>query len=471
MNLSRSLLGAALGAMIAFPPAWAGVDVGVFVDKSFVEPGGDVPALSISGFNDGAATPVDVHFGLIAPDGTVYEYPDWNTRLRPWLPSFTLPANLLFPATRIADLDRLPGNPQAGTWYVAAALTRPGTFDFLAVDLQPFTVVDANRAAAAGTRYGSLTLSVFTGATGALQDKSVASAFFFGLDTQAALSQLVDVFQGEEPALESCDYREQATDFSNVGSIDGLLPRMFDAGATLTLSGGGQSLTLPRDSQTLGGFTAVFYNASASAGFYQAGVEYRFHGDGGAGIGPFTAKATAPAPLVLTQPAPSAVFSQPAGADMTLEWNGNHGRGVVEASLTSVALGSTSKVFLIDCRFADDGSGVIPGALIARVKAGVEANGTDLAGLLESLSSGGEIGGIDLNSLDLSSLGIDLSNVDLSNLDPGIDLSSLGISGKLAPVILTVGRHVVAPFNTDAGDLTAGFFGISSGASVSVTLE
>ncbi len=469
MTVRSSALGLALATMITPPLALAGVDVGVFIDKSFVEPGGPESTLSISGFNDGPATPVDVHFGLIAPDGTVYEYPDWNTALRPWLPSFTMPANLRFPATPIAHPEQVPGGLKPGTWYVAAALTRPGTFDFLAVDLQPFTVVDPNRAVVNGTRYGALTLSVFTGG---VRDVATAAAFFFGVGRSGALDQLVGAIGGQEPALESCEYHEQTIDFSDIGPIDGLLPRMLDAGAELTLSGGGQTLTLPRDSRALAGIDTVFYKASPTADFYRADVEYRFHGDGGSDIGPFTAKAKAPAPLQLSAPDPSGVVTHTANADLALAWNGNRGRGEVEAALMSVALGSPGKVFSIDCRFVDDGSGVIPGELIARVKAGIDANGGDLSSLLSSLGSGGSIGGIDLGSLDLSSLGIDLSSIDLSSLDlSSLDLSSFGLSGGLSPVILTIGRHVIEPFDTDSGELSAGFFAISSGASVSITLQ
>ncbi len=446
----------------------AGIDVGVFVEKPFVEIGKATPKLSVSAFNDGADATVDVHFGLVAPDGSVYEYPDWNTELRPWLSSFTLPAGLRFPATEITNLDSVPGGLTPGVWYVASVLTKPGTFDFLAVDLQPFSVADPAVQATTGTRVGALTLSL---QDGSLQGVKTADAFFWGVDTQGALGDLVNAYGGDQPAVDSCRFDETSVNLADIGSIEGLVPKMLDAGSELTLSGAGSSLTLPRDSQVFQGVSLNTYHAGLGEGFYQTGVEYTFTGTGGADVGPFTAKAVAPAPLVLTQPNPASIVSQNAASDMPLRWNGSHGKGLVAASMASVALGGTTKVFTISCLFADDGEGTIPAALIGQLKARVDANGTDLAGLLGSLGNGG--GGVDLSGVDLSGLGIDLSSLDLSNLDlSNLDLEALGLGGaNLSPVVLAVLRSVVTPFNTDANDLSAGFFSITSGVTVSVTLN
>ncbi len=467
IRTKNSLLGAAAAASLIGLPSFslAGVDVGVFVEKPFVELGKASPKLSVSGFNDGADTPVDVHFGLIAPDGTIYEYPDWNTALKPWLSSFTLPAGLRFPATEITDLNNVPGGLTPGVWHVASALTKPGTLEFLAVDAQPFTVVDPTAGVAPGTRYGTLTLTL---EQGGIQRVKSADAIFMGIDTGGVLEQLADAYVGTQPPVDTCLFNEVPVNLGDITDIQGLIPRTLDAGDTLSLSGGGDTLAVPRNAEALQAMNIKLYHADVPEGFYQSGAEYTFSGAGGVDIGAFSAKAVAPEPLTLSQLNTSSLITQSASADMPLRWNGNHGKGLVRAELSSVTLGSTTTVYSISCLFADDGDGVIPGSLISRLKSNIDANGTDLSGILASLGNGDSISGVDLGSLDLSSLGIDTSTLDLNNLD----LGALGLGGaNISPVTLTVGRSSITPFNTEADELSAGFFIITSGATGSVTLN
>ena len=116
-----------------------------------------------------------------------------------------------------------------------------------------------------------------------------------------------------------------------------------------------------------------------------------------------------------------------ASKPLALRWVGGTGTGEVIANL-SAATPSTSVV--IDCRFADTGAGVIPGALISRMKTILDQGGGDL--------------------------GI-----------PGVELPP----GFGTQASLSVSRVASGVFNTLLNELDVGLAKITSGASVEITLQ
>ncbi|MDT8405850.1 MAG: hypothetical protein RQ715_01225 [Methylococcales bacterium] len=117
------LISASLGAGHAV----ADVGLGVFVSDPAIQLGTAAPKLSISANNTQTAQVRDIHIGVIGPDNRIYEFPDWNTELRPWLSGFTIPANFNLDNISITAFENFPGGLTAGVWQPFIALTNPGT--------------------------------------------------------------------------------------------------------------------------------------------------------------------------------------------------------------------------------------------------------------------------------------------------------------------------------------------------------
>jgi hypothetical protein len=423
---SRSPFAIVIACFVALlgTQAVANPQVGIYVEKYFLENAqGQTQKISVSGSSTGAEN-VDVHVGLIAPDGTIYEFPNWNTTFQPWLENLALPANFLFPASFVFDAAQFPGGVTPGIWYAAAALTEPGTLRFIDVELVPFHVVDAT-AGADGTVYGALGFNRQQTISGA--EVSADGVF---IDVSGELEELVAAYVGTTPDINQCVLNQTAVDLS---VIPNLTVDTLDAGNPLTLASPAATLNLPKDADAASSGFNVYTAVNPSPTFYQGGVNYTFAGTGGSDLGAFSVAVAAPAPLNLTQPSLGlGSYAHNASQPLTLQWTGGSGVGEVSANL-SATTGST--VVVIDCRFADDGEGVIPAGLITQMK-----------NILESDSGGLGIPGFELPD--------------------GIELPGLG-----SQAFLNVSRVVSGVFNTAGNELDVGLATISSGADLSVTLQ
>lgn len=421
-RLALYALMATVMAGMAFDVA-AQVGIGVFADQNYTTSGQGLPRVAVSGFNQGAARVVDVHIGFIAPDQTIYEFPDWNTQLRPWLRSFTLPAGFAFPATQFDMPQTLPIHDKPGVWFVAAALTEPGTMNLLAVDMVPFAVVAPK--AGTGVRYGVLSLSIDQGAEGTSVQ---AGGMFYQANTD--LTRLAQSLVGERPKLDQCVLNEIALNFSGDFAVQTL-----DAGPALSLLGNGEQNVPKMPSEVANQVIYGTKEGQLPVAFYQGGVNYRYQGPGGAQIAAFaTTGLPAPAPLQLTAPSMS-LQTHPTTQDLALTWQGQHGIGEVWASVTGTTL---AKSYVINCRFVDDGAAVIPATLLGELK--------------NKLASSG--GG-----------GISIPGLGQIQLPEGFAMPNANQVG------LNIGRHRYTLFNTVNNDLDLGLFSIQAGANLSFRLE
>jgi hypothetical protein len=365
-NSYRQLLSYAaavsLGFALAGSSAVAATKVGVFVEDSFIPRDGGSQKISVAARSDEGIN-VDIHIGLIAPDQTIYEYPNWNTKLQPWLPNFRLPANFTFPATFIFDASRLPGGLKPGIWYAAVALTEPGTLKFVDVALKPFRVVDEG--SGSGTAYGSVELSRAQTYYGT----NVWAGGIF-LDAAASLDDFKNAYLGDTPGVNECKLYEIPVDLSAFTEFD---INTLDAGPALAVVKGGQKLSMPKDGDALA-FDYDVYSASPATTFYQGGVPYRFEGYGGSDVGSFSISLGAPQPLTLTNPPVSASHAHNASQPLNVRWTGGGGFGEVDVSLSG---GTLSVAVTIHCRFSDDGRGTIPANLITQMKAILDESTSD----------------------------------------------------------------------------------------------
>lgn len=402
--------------------------VGVFVDQGYSIQGEQGPELSATAFNNGPPVAVDIHVGIISQDGTIYEYPDWNTNLRPWLPGFTLPRNFNFP---LSPLFQVKQGLQPGLWRAFAAFTVPGTLQILSLDLTPFSIVSN---VAGGASFGALTMTQMQTATATEVD---AGGIFIQSDKD--LDSTLQGYEGQRPGLNQCVFTQVPIDFGTIPNINFIT---LDAGNALEVSSSvGSVVQLPKDMDAAGfGFTV--YNTpdgQPPSGFYRGGVNYTFKGFGGPQVSSFIVSVNAPTPLNLTQPAMGSFATHNSATNLPLVWDGNKGVGEVSVSLSG---SDFSNVNSIECRFVDDGSGSVPSSLLVQLR--------------DSLSGGfGGIPGIP---------GIELPpGVELP---PGFELPGLGTS-----VTLDVSRTNSTLFNTVGGDLSYGFAAIDAGASLSITLQ
>jgi hypothetical protein len=401
-------------------PAQADIGAGIFVDKSYFTQNEDSLTVSISAFNDGASETVDVHIGFISQGGDIYEYPDWNTALKPWLSSYTLPGNFNLPST---ELFTLPLTVPPGIYSAFIALTAPGsTTNIKSLEIVPIVVAPV---AANSSSFGALSMSYWQTPGGISVD--AGGAF---IQSDIDLKQSLASYEGEQPPLDQCVLNEIPIDF---GSIPTINFSTLDAGNSLQLSAatvGSTNLVKDPEAGSLG---YTFYAApegEPTTGFYSGKSNYTFRGFGGPQVSSFAVSVQAPSPLNLTQPAPGISFLHNALNDLVLEWSGNNGIGTVDASISGSSL---SKIYSIDCRFVDDGSASVPTALLVQLR--------------DNLSDGG--------------FGI-----------PGFELpDGFEIPGFGATTTLEISRGQQAFFQTTQSDLTLGIANIEAGASVPMTLE
>ncbi len=303
--------------------AQSATGIGVFLDQNYSVQGEQGPVLSATAFNDGPPVAVDIHVGIISQDGTIYEYPDWNTGLRPWLPGFTLPQNFNFPAS---PLFQVGNSLQPGIWSAFAAFTVPGTLEILSLDITPFSVISN---VAGGASFGALSMTHMQTAAGTEVD---AGGLF--IQSDGNLDSALQGYEGQQPGLDQCVFTQIAIDLGAVPNINFVT---LDAGNTLQVSSAvGGAVPLPKDLDAAG-FGYTLYSAAEgqpTAGFFQSGVNYIFEGFGGTQVGAFAVSVNAPAPLNLTQPAMGSFATHNAAAALPLVWDGNMGVGDVHVSLS-----------------------------------------------------------------------------------------------------------------------------------------
>ncbi|MGR9052497.1 MAG: hypothetical protein ACU84J_07605 [Gammaproteobacteria bacterium] len=361
-------LGAAVGLaalLTATAADAADVGIGVFTHyQSYLEE--QTVDLWISGFNNGAAPEtVDVHVGVFAPDGLIYEYPNWNTDLQPWLPSFTIPANFHLPATFLDTISNFPGGLTPGVYRLAVALTLPGTLELLSFTTVPISIDSANGLPTFGSTvlgYGVSAQSTFP--------PLVNSVGVF-LEVNADSAELKAKFDQTEASIDQCLYTDIPGELEKLVGAENI--SFLDAGPSLNVSASAVgSITLLR---TVSDDDVITYNINPTPdiSFYQPGEKYKVSGTGGPDIAAFSISAAAPEAVVLSEPDLAAIQAVTSASDMQFRWQGHDGVGEINISLAASFASDTISPRIV-CRFADDGEGTIPAGLLAQLKAAISAH-------------------------------------------------------------------------------------------------
>jgi hypothetical protein len=341
-------------------------NIGVSLSKSSVVQGQGTPDVSLSASSTTGAL-VDVYLTVTAPNGTTYDFPNWNTNHQPWLSGYTLPANFNYPSSQVTNLNGIPGGLTTGAWTVSATLKQAGTSTVLGTQSAQFQVTAAS-AGGSQLGYGSVALYRMQSSTGTTTS---ASGGFYRIsgNSQTELQNYYAA-QNPEPNLGQCVFSQgfSPTNYPNIAS------QSLDAGDHISLSSIQSGATnLPR-SATGGLYYYAPAGGTLAANFYQNAASYTFQGVGGTDVGAFSVTLNAPMPLGLIQPAAdvSGNATQSAASNLNLVWNGNGGTGEVQAVLVGTNL-TTYSAYTIYCRFPDSGTGTIPANLLTQLKNGVGA--------------------------------------------------------------------------------------------------
>jgi cytochrome c peroxidase len=139
----RTLLASSvLLACSSWTPSFAEPSIDVSLDKTRYQLGSESINLSVAAANpDRRSSEVDVHIGFVGPNGTFFAFYDWNTTYTPWLPNTKLPSGFKYPNNSFGEFNPKALGMTAGNWLAAAAFTKVGTLDIIALDTQAFEVL------------------------------------------------------------------------------------------------------------------------------------------------------------------------------------------------------------------------------------------------------------------------------------------------------------------------------------------
>lgn len=349
-----------------------------------------LPSVQVGGQGGDELLNVDIHVALISPDGTIYEYPDWNTDLRPWLPSFKLRAGVQVDPFRLFDLDKVPFQLTPGNWRLAGAITKPGTLEFISLDIQPFTVLSgqATPSRDMGVWIGNLEITDHRSLRYATDNPKIfsrktATSSFLVFCPNKPFEDLIDP-ETQPPPEEPVDHCEILTP-TEPEPAD---PRPADCADTIFVDAG-EALTVASDQAGTVSVPTnpiavqaglISYQADLPEAFFQTETSYTFSGNGGRDIGPFSTSLSI-APLTVFSPdLLSGTTTLDPDNDLLVQWNGQGGQGTIEVEMIAVNpdydpanSGTEEKpTRTLRCVFSDDGEGTIPASLISALTSGLD---------------------------------------------------------------------------------------------------
>jgi hypothetical protein len=103
---------------------------------------GDQLAGFVEVTNNGPTTDVDLYVAIVLPDGAIVSFlgDSFGVGIIPWLPGYELPGQFHYGPAWLFAIS-VPEGSATGNYLFAAALTRPGSLDYLSgPDLKSFIV-------------------------------------------------------------------------------------------------------------------------------------------------------------------------------------------------------------------------------------------------------------------------------------------------------------------------------------------
>ncbi len=347
--------------------SYADITIGVFSSTQTHNIGDELPVISLFASNPDGEIDKDVHIGMISPNNVIYEYPNWNTNLQPWLPSFTIPANFQLGNTNIFTPAGIPGGLTQGIWQIYFALTEPGTLNITHLQIIDLNIVDLTSIpnAGVGSRYGSVSLVRVDASV--LNQVSISGTGTF-LQADTGITDLIGSLEeevGEEPVIDQCVFNQHDNNPSSPNPPNLMLTPLDAGNITITAN---ETINMDKTVAP----DSIFYRVNPDNVFFDSSANFTFSSSGSNQLGSFNV--TVPSTNVFTLIEPSGVnFEADPGQDFNLVWaNNNFGSGEVIVTLvgiyTNLANPQDSVSNSIFCRFVDDGQAAIPGPLIAQLQ-------------------------------------------------------------------------------------------------------
>jgi len=330
--------------------------------------GEDTITITGSARNWGVAVWVDVHVAIIAPDGTIYEWGDWNTDFRPVLSNYFMHPGWTFETELGTYLIGDPSFPASvpGDYFIVSAITQPGTFNFLSdIRFHGFFVEPQTNP---NETWGGVGISWKRSYEGDNEEGGVD--LYVGATFKGHYGQ-------EEPypgrLEEGCQVyeRDEFFDMYYTPGYDYGYIRGLDGGDKIDMLGGPLGdVELARSGSRR---TGIRYSPDGSLeeGHYGGGNTYTFVGHSGTDVGPFSVSVVAPPILDLLQPALGRdqfgyVHVIYRDQDLLMRWTGqSDGQVLVLIFADDAANSIGDKVCL--CTFDDDGEATIPSHILSQL--------------------------------------------------------------------------------------------------------
>ncbi len=344
--------------------ATAQINLGQFLSETNLITGGNAPYISIFANNSGPSLSKDIHIGVISPSGQIFEYPDWNQQLTPWLSNFTIPANFELENTKITDLSQVPGGLTPGIWQTFFALTDPGTLNITDIEFSQLNVVadNSNVNSSSGNRFGFVNISH---AQNLNEITSVGASASFN-QVENNLPEFINSFQSETPDIDQCVFTEISLDTASTVSTN-TVSFDLDAG-NLNVSSNGNSLNLTKETSN----GSIHYFSTFNETIFENARNFTVTGSGGPDVGSFQITLPSLSIFRLLSPSTNSNLLLNPDQDFSISWESNNSGQEVFAQLASTNLDFTnpqnSQTAFIYCRFVDDGSGVIKRELIQQLE-------------------------------------------------------------------------------------------------------
>lgn len=370
-----------LGCIVASAPGDASAEAEYdLVISAYPEDSGpyvmdeDTLTISASARNWGEAVWVDAHIAIVTPDGTIHEWPDWNTDFRPVLSGYFMHPGWRF-ETELGTYG--VGDPafpasEPGNYLLVAALTEPGTLNFLSnLSCHTVTVVpktDPNET------WGGLGIDWVRSYEGDNEEGDVtvyAGAAFKGHYGQQEPDPGRGVLSDDDCHVYSED---EFYDMYYGPDYDYGYVRGLDAGEKIDMLGGPLGDVELKRWVSYGNYIGYSPDDGwLEQGHYGGGNTYTFVGYGGPDVGPINVSLVAPPTLDLIKPdlgrdAFGHFHVIPRDRDLTMRWTGQSDRPVKAVIFAPDPMDAADNKVCF-CTFDDDGEAVIPSLILMQLPA------------------------------------------------------------------------------------------------------
>jgi len=382
----------AVAAIFLFAPAFApGQTISISLDKSAYA-SGDTMHISISATNGSSDKKVDLYFVLLTPQNTLLFFPTWTGEIN-GLKGIVLPANLNIPDTEVFTYNLpslVPLIQDSGNYTFAMGLASPGTFNFLSLDTAPFTYTAGEKRDIA-----FLIVDLERDYSGSQVEESAwinfgAYEFEVGEDPDSVC-----------PPLEGCVFNKYEYSLTEPPpNVGGTFSKGLDAGEKILVTGSPNgNIYLNRTPMPY--YPGYYYEPERELvrSDFTFDSDYWFTGTGGVDVGAFNEKVTSLSDFEVISPELGTGLQIERNKSLDITWTNPLGSPyevhVMISSTSFDLINMKSVMTLCQCRFIDDGEGMVPSGMLLGLVVPSSYLGSSSIEITKVLQGAPEIGGIE----------------------------------------------------------------------------